>query len=631
MASSIAEVGPLRVLVVEPDARTRSLLEVGLSRAGFAVVTARTLAEAHEHLGLGRALPAMLVCETDLAGEDGFRFCGQLRADLRTAQIPVVMLSQRPEAFHLEMASGAGADDYLPKPVFLNDVVALAKLKAGESAAQAVFAADTSTLPIGELLRALLAGMRSGQIELQDGTARLTFRQGQAIDAEVEGVRGARALSRMLLLSRGAYRVTFGPALARGSLSVDLRELCRSVLPDLARSRRAQERALPLEAVLQPDTARLREVLPDLPEGVNSLVRLFNGERTLKQVLLRCELPEASALLITTRLYGLGALGPEGPGKPAAPGSLEEALAAISERAREVAQAKAQVQALAPVVAIASAAPATLGPAALTPVPPPAIPVSLALVPAPPAPAPALLALVPAPPAFVAAPLSLAPAPALVPAMPEPPRSLHRAPVQDDFGQRLDKALQLSAAAARKRALTPPPAPIVSVHYFEAKRPLARDTQPMRIPTDLQRARAWWRSAQAKVAAGALVLFFGSAGLGSVLFRPAAPAEGTAPPAASAARFSVLPEWLAPRADGTAEGWTALGRRRYDEGDLEGAKAAAVQALAVDAQSGPALLLLATIHYGMNHPVEAKVALRRYLAVDPGGQFAAEARTLLQR
>ena len=157
MASSLAEAGPLRILVVEPDARTRSLLEVGLARAGFNVLVARTLVEAQGHLGLGRPLPAMLVCETDLAGEDGFRFCSQLRSDLRTAQIPVVLLSQRPEAFHLEMASGAGADFYLPKPVFLNDVVALAKLKAGESAAQAVFAADTSTLDRSPQAPGLLA------------------------------------------------------------------------------------------------------------------------------------------------------------------------------------------------------------------------------------------------------------------------------------------------------------------------------------------------------------------------------------------------------------------------------------------------------------------------------------------
>src|SRR5690349_13725164 len=100
MASSISEVGPLRVLVVEPDWRTRSLLEVGLARAGFEVLAARNLAEAQEHLDVGRALPGMLVCETDLAGEDGFRFCSQLRADLRTAHLPVVLLSQRPEAFH---------------------------------------------------------------------------------------------------------------------------------------------------------------------------------------------------------------------------------------------------------------------------------------------------------------------------------------------------------------------------------------------------------------------------------------------------------------------------------------------------------------------------------------------------
>src|SRR5262245_54955537 len=91
--SSLAQVGPLRILVVEPDARTRSLLEVGLSRNGFEVIVARTLEEAQELVAPGRPLPSMLVCETDLAGEDGFRFCGQLRADLRTAQIPVVLLS----------------------------------------------------------------------------------------------------------------------------------------------------------------------------------------------------------------------------------------------------------------------------------------------------------------------------------------------------------------------------------------------------------------------------------------------------------------------------------------------------------------------------------------------------------
>lgn len=560
MASSIAEAGPLRVLVVEPDARTRSLLEVGLARAGFEVLAARNLAEAQEHLEVGRPLPAMLVCETDLEGEDGFRFCGQLRAELRTASLPIVLLSQRPQAFHLEMASGAGADDYLPKPVFLNDVVALAKLKAGQSAAQAVFTADTDLLPLGELMRALLAGMRSGRVELSDGSAQLTFRQGHVVDAEVEGVRGARALSRLLLLARGPYTVTFGPAIARGTLSVDLRELCRSVLPDVLRSRKALERALPLEAVLRIDIPRLREVLPDLPDSVNGLVRLFDGKRTLRQVILKCELPESSALLVTTRLYGLGALEPLPLQVPAE--SLEQALAAAAE----------------------SQPPSPAGEIQVEPWPP------------------------------------------------DPVKAFTRFKKLDDLSERLDAALQISTAAAAQAALAPRPARIVEVVYFAPKprEPqsleqavgLAANAAPLAPP------RPWWRGPQARVAAGALALFVASAALGAVLFRPAA---AVGPGSATAARVPRLPEWLTPRATGTAESWTALGLSRYDGGDLEGARDAAAQALALDPRHGRALLLLATIHYGQGQQAEAKAALRRYLAADPKGEFAAEARTLLGR
>jgi hypothetical protein len=201
--------------------------------------------------------------------------------------------------------------------------------------------------------------------------------------------------------------------------------------------------------------------------------------------------------------------------------------------------------------------------------------------------------------------------------------------LQDDFADRLDEALQRAAAATAQAALTPPKTTIVDVHYFATPRRTPAQGLP-RAPVAPARPRSWWRSAQAKVAAGALALFIGSAAAGSLLFRPPADAPA-APLSVPPARFPALPDWLAPRATGTADSWVAVGRRRYDSGDLEGARAAAVQALAVDAQSGPALLLLATIHYGMNQPVEAKAALRRYLAVDPGGQFASEARTLLER
>src|SRR5262249_44102296 len=131
-------------------------------------------------------------------------------------------------------------------------------------------------------------------------------------------------------------------------------------------------------------------------------------------------------------------------------------------------------------------------------------------------------------------------------------KSFTRGQKPDDLDERLEEALQHAAAAAARAALTPPPAQIVDVHYFVPKLPpVPRSlSQSLLIatdrPADRAQARPWWRSAQVRVAAGALALFVGSAALGSVLFRPAT--EGQAPAAAARPAFSGLPEWLAPRA-----------------------------------------------------------------------------------
>jgi len=122
-----------------------------------------------------------------------------------------------------------------------------------------------------------------------------------------------------------------------------------------------------------------------------------------------------------------------------------------------------------------------------------------------------------------------------------------------------------------------------------------------------------------------MVASFAVSVLAPVLVRPAAPAM----PSEAVAHVSALPEWLAPRAAGTARDWTALGLDRYDSGDLEGARDAIANALALDPRQGQALLLLATIHYRQGRKIEARAALRRYLAAAPKGELAAEARSLL--
>ncbi len=293
------------VLVVEPDERTRSVLEVGLAREGFDVIAAETAEEALRFIGPAHPLPGMVFSEADLRGSDGFSFCSTIRADQRTADLPVVLLSRTAEAWHRELAGGSGADQYLPKPVFLNDVVALARLMTGRSSWAAKFPAETAQLPIAQALRAILSGVRSGRVELEDGSGWLSFRDGCVVDACFENARGGEGLRRLLLLGKGTYTVSFGPALARANLTFGLEDLCGRTYQQVQRWTRLLQDAVPLESVLVVDFARLIEELGRLPDQVNEIVRLCDGRRTVRDVIIECTLDEVTALEAVMRLHAM--------------------------------------------------------------------------------------------------------------------------------------------------------------------------------------------------------------------------------------------------------------------------------------------------------------------------------------
>src|SRR5262249_43380956 len=152
---------------------------------------------------------AAVVAEVQLPGADGFAFCGRLRADRRTARMPFILLSESANTRQVELATGVGADDFVVKPTYLRDVAALVRLKAGATSSDASFRAFTDALPLPELLRALLSGVRSGKVEVEHEGGEITFQRGRLVDATLREQRGLNALLPILLLADGAYTVTF--------------------------------------------------------------------------------------------------------------------------------------------------------------------------------------------------------------------------------------------------------------------------------------------------------------------------------------------------------------------------------------------------------------------------------------
>ncbi len=113
---------PTRILVVEDDQDIAQLVARYLQKAGFA---ADVLASGREALATIAAHPPdLLILDRMLPQVDGLEICRAVRANDRTAAIPIIMLTARAEESDRIVGLEIGADDYVAKPFSPNELVA---------------------------------------------------------------------------------------------------------------------------------------------------------------------------------------------------------------------------------------------------------------------------------------------------------------------------------------------------------------------------------------------------------------------------------------------------------------------------------------------------------------------------
>ena len=112
------------VLVVDDNADIRNIVRAVLQSAnlGLTVLTAQDGIEAMELAARDR--PDIVILDVSMPDMDGFEVCRRLRADMKTAFVPVLMLTANGGEAHVTAGFGAGADDYVVKPFRREDLVA---------------------------------------------------------------------------------------------------------------------------------------------------------------------------------------------------------------------------------------------------------------------------------------------------------------------------------------------------------------------------------------------------------------------------------------------------------------------------------------------------------------------------
>ena len=109
------------ILLVEGDSDLRHLVAYHLTNAGFTVIeTEDGVAALRE---ANREPPDVIILDVRLPQMSGLDVCRELRAGIRTEQVPIIMLTARTRAQDLEQAYAAGATDHVAKPFSPRDLV----------------------------------------------------------------------------------------------------------------------------------------------------------------------------------------------------------------------------------------------------------------------------------------------------------------------------------------------------------------------------------------------------------------------------------------------------------------------------------------------------------------------------
>ncbi|MDR2089325.1 MAG: response regulator transcription factor [Clostridiales Family XIII bacterium] len=123
------------IYLVEDEANIRELVVYTLQNTGF---EARGFASGDAfRKALSERMPDLVLLDIMLPGEDGLGILKQLRASDRTAKLPVMMLTAKGTEYDKVLGLDSGADDYLPKPFGMMELVARIKSllrRAGPSA-----------------------------------------------------------------------------------------------------------------------------------------------------------------------------------------------------------------------------------------------------------------------------------------------------------------------------------------------------------------------------------------------------------------------------------------------------------------------------------------------------------------
>ncbi len=303
------------LLLVDGDTKSLRVLEVSLKKAGFNVTTAVNGADALAKVET--SAPDLIISDTKMAEMDGFELVERLKHNVDWAPIPFIFLTSQSDVEDKIRGLELGVEDYLTKPIYIKEIVTRVKIllqkkqrvaleDGNKRESRTKFAGQLSDMAVVDLIQTIEISRKSGVIHFThpDGKrGAIYFRNGKVIDAELGRLGGEEAVYRLLVWGEGEFEVEFKNVRRKDVIELSSQGLLMEGMRRVDEWGRLCEQLPPLETVFEVDYRELAERLAEIPDEINGILRLFDGRRTLMQVVDDCDFSDLEALNVVSKLY----------------------------------------------------------------------------------------------------------------------------------------------------------------------------------------------------------------------------------------------------------------------------------------------------------------------------------------
>jgi len=327
-----------RLLLVDADPRSVRVLEVSLKKAGYSVTTATDGLDALAKVEV--STPDLVLSDTRLPNLDGYALVRRLKERPEWSSIPVVFLTSQKSVEDKIRGLELGVEDYLTKPIFVRELLARVNLLLARRTQENIATRQTSgrtrftgsiqDMAVVDLLQTFEVSRKSGVVHLKSGTqrAKIYFRDGKIVDAEVSRLRGEEAVYRTLIWNEAEFEVEFCQVKNEDIIGTSTQGVLMEGMRRVDEWGRLLEQLPPLATVFEIDHTQLLDRLSEIPDELNGILKLFDGKRPLMEVVDESPFEDLSTLSTVSKLYFEGLLVP----KDEVPTVREGAPKALQER-----------------------------------------------------------------------------------------------------------------------------------------------------------------------------------------------------------------------------------------------------------------------------------------------------------